>query len=61
VCGECCVLTEGGARTYAICIGCEKGGGRSLRRGWLTVAGWVAGPLVALAVAVLALAWITDR
>jgi hypothetical protein len=61
VCGDCCVLTDGGARTYAICIGCEKRAGRSLRRAWLMVATWIAGPLVALALAVLALAWISGR
>ena len=61
VCGNCCVLTDGGARTYAICVGCDGRGGRSLRRAWLTVATWVAGPLVALAVAVIFLAWISAR
>ena len=61
VCGDCCVLTEGGARIYAICNGCNRRGGRSLRRAWLTVATWVAGPLVLLTVAVLLLAWISGR
>jgi hypothetical protein len=59
VCGDCCVLSEGGARVYAICVACERRGGRSLARGWLVVLGWVAGPLLVLAAAVLALAWIT--
>ena len=57
VCGDCCVLTEGGARTYAICIACDGRAGHSLRRDWLTVVAWVAGPLVLLAIAVAALAW----
>src|SRR5262245_28192803 len=61
VCGDCCVLTEGGARIYAICVGCEGRGGRSLRRAWLTVATWVAGPLALLTLAVLVLAWISSR
>jgi len=61
VCGDCCVLTEGGARIYAICKGCEGQSGRSLRRAWLTVATWVAGPLALLALAVLLLAWISGR
>ena len=37
VCGDCCVLTEGGARVYAICIGCDGRGGRSLKAGWVAV------------------------
>ena len=61
VCGSCCVLTEGGARVYAICIACDRRSGRSLRRAWLTVILWVAGPLVTLALAVLLLAWLTGK
>ena len=61
VCGDCCVLTDGGARTYAICVGCDGRGGRSLRRAWFAVAKWVAGPLVVLAAAVIFLAWISAR
>ncbi len=61
VCGNCSVLTDGGARVYAICIGCDGRSGRSLRRAWLTVIGWVVAPLLALAAAVLLLAWITHR
>jgi hypothetical protein len=59
VCGNCSVLTEGGARVYAICVRCDRRAGRSLRGPWLTVIGWVVGPLLALVVAVLLLAWIT--
>ncbi len=61
VCGDCSVLTEGGARTYAICVRCDGRAGRSLRGAWLTVLAWVMGPLLALAAAVLLLAWITGR
>lgn len=61
VCGDCCVLTEGGAKIYAICLACEGRGGRSLTRGWLVVARWVAWPLLMLLLAVLALAWFTSR
>jgi hypothetical protein len=61
VCGDCCVLTDGGARVYAICLGCDRRGGRSLRRAWLTVGAWIAGPLVALTLAVLLLAWISQK
>ncbi|KYF85946.1 hypothetical protein BE20_30590 [Sorangium cellulosum] len=51
VCGDCCVLTEGGARVWAIC-------GRSLRRGWATVLGWIALPIAALALLVGLLEWL---
>jgi hypothetical protein len=50
------VLTEGGAKLWAICLRCEKRGGRSLRAGWFLVLAWIAVPLVVLLVAVLALA-----
>lgn len=30
VCGECSTLTEGGAKVWAICLACERKGGRSL-------------------------------
>jgi hypothetical protein len=61
VCGDCCVLTEGGARVYAICVACDRRAGRSLRRAWLMVIAWVVGPLLALAAAVLLLAWISGQ
>jgi hypothetical protein len=54
VCGDCCVLTEGGAKVWAICLTCDGRGGRSLQRGWLVVIGWVAAPILGLA-ALLAL------
>ena len=47
-CGECCVLTEGGSKTYAICLACDDRRGRSLRRGWLTVLSWILLPIVGL-------------
>ena len=38
VCGDCCVLTEGGVATWAICLRCDRTRGRSLREGWRGVA-----------------------
>ena len=61
VCGDCCVLTEGGARVWAICLACEDRGGRSLGRGWLTVIGWVAVPILGLAALLALLALISAR
>ena len=56
VCGDCCVLTEGGTRTFAVCLGCERRAGRSLTSGWLGVIGFVLVPIVGLAVALVLLA-----
>lgn len=61
VCGDCCVLTEGGVKLWAICLTCEKKGGKSLSGGWGIVLGWIALPIVALLVAVLFLAYFTRR
>lgn len=58
VCGDCCVLTEGGARVWAICLRCERHGGRSLLRGWAQVGLWVGGPLLLLALAIALLEWL---
>ena len=55
VCGDCCVLTEHGTKTWAICLACDGEGGRSLGRAWGTVVLWVAGPIVVLAVLVILL------
>jgi hypothetical protein len=61
VCGDCCVLTEGGAKVWAICNACEDRGGRSLRRGWGMVIGWILGPIVLLAAIVALLAQLSGR
>jgi hypothetical protein len=61
VCGDCCVLTEGGARVWAICLACEDRGGRSLQRGWVSVIGWIAVPILGLAVLVALLSLLGAR
>ena len=55
VCGDCCVITEKGAKPWAICLTCDRTGGRSLAGGWWRVIAWVAGPIAVLALAVLLL------
>jgi hypothetical protein len=55
------VLTEGGVRTYAICIACNRAVGPSLTRSWLVVIYWVALPLAALFVFVALLALLVPR
>jgi hypothetical protein len=57
-CGDCCVLTEGSAKVWAICLRCEKRGGSSLLPGWALVLGWVALPIVGLALALGLFAWL---
>jgi len=58
VCGDCCVLTSGGATPWAICLECDRRHGRSLRRGWLTVLGWLAKPMLLLVGLYVLLYWL---
>ncbi|MBI3199924.1 MAG: hypothetical protein HYZ29_00190 [Myxococcales bacterium] len=55
VCGDCCVLTEGGARTWAVCLACEDRGGRALGGAWRGLVLWLLGILAVLLVLVVAL------
>ena len=47
-CGDCCVLTDGGATTFAICLRCARGGA-SLHRPWLALVLWLATIILVLA------------
>jgi hypothetical protein len=58
VCGDCCVLTTGGAQRWAVCHECNVSGGASLKRGWSTVLGWLVKPIVGLLVVYLLLRWL---
>jgi hypothetical protein len=49
VCGNCSTLTEGGVRVWAICLACDRKGGRSLSGAWASLALWLTALLVALA------------
>lgn len=42
VCGDCCTLTEGGTKVFAICLDCDRRGGRSLTPAWRGVVGLLA-------------------
>jgi hypothetical protein len=55
LCGDCCVITRHGVSTWAICFRCDRHGGRSLRRAWLGLLGWLGIPLLVLAALVFAL------
>lgn len=50
VCGDCCVLTEGGLETWAICVRCDRRKGRALGGGFRVVVTWLLVVLVALAI-----------
>lgn len=49
VCGDCCVLTEGSVKTWAICLRCDRKKGKSLLGGWALVLTWIAVPILLLA------------
>ena len=61
VCGECCTLTEGGAKVWAICLECDRRGGRSLAAAWGGLLAWIALGLVALAAVTALVGWLTSR
>lgn len=61
VCGDCCVLTEGTAKLWAICLRCERRGGRSLSRSWSLVGAWLLVPLLGLAVVVAVIELVLRR
>ncbi|MFP6685793.1 MAG: hypothetical protein VB934_13820 [Polyangiaceae bacterium] len=57
VCGDCCVLTEGSAKPWAVCLSCDASGGRSLAGGWLVVLQWIGWPILILLLVVIVLSW----
>ena len=61
VCGDCCTLTEGGAKVWAICLDCDRRGGRSLAGAWRGLLVWLGGILAALAAIVAIVGWLTRR
>ena len=57
VCGNCCTLTEGGVKTWAICLECDRKKGRSLFGAWGSFGLFLGLILVVLAAAVALMAW----
>jgi hypothetical protein len=57
VCGDCCTLTEGGVRVWAICLACERRKGRDLKGAWTGLLLWLVAILVGLALAT----WVLGR
>lgn len=61
VCGDCCTLTEGGVRTWAICLECDRKKGRSLGGAWGGLLTFVITILAVLGAVVALLAWLSSR
>lgn len=59
VCGDCCVLTEGGADVHAICVRCDRRGGRDLGVGYRALARSLLLGFLALVAFVVAMIWLT--
>ncbi len=61
VCGECCTLTQGGVRTWAVCLECDRTKGRSLAGAWGGLLLWLGGILAVLAAATALVGWLAAR
>jgi hypothetical protein len=61
VCGDCCTLTEGGVRTWAICLECDRKKGRSLAAAWSSFGAFLVGILLVLGAVVALLGWLSAR
>jgi hypothetical protein len=57
VCGDCCTLTEGGVRVWAICLECDRRKGRKLSGAWRGLLLWLAAIFVGIAV----VTWLVGR
>ena len=58
VCADCCELTEGGVRTWAVCTRCARRRGTSLGGRWMAVLGWVLAPAFVLVAIAAAIIWL---
>ena len=61
VCGECCTLTEGGVKVWAVCLECDRKKGRSLGGAWGGLLAWLGGILAVLAAATALMGWLASR
>jgi len=57
-CGDCCVLVEGTAGQWAICLRCDRRHGRSASRAWVSLGLWMLTPIVGLALLLTILHWL---
>jgi hypothetical protein len=58
VCGECCTLTEGGTRLWAVCLDCDRKKGRSLTGVWRGFGVWLVGLLLVMALVIAILEYV---
>jgi hypothetical protein len=58
LCGDCCIITHGGAKPWAICRDCAATE-TSLARRWASVIAWVMAPIAILVLLLLILGWLT--
>jgi hypothetical protein len=58
VCGDCCELTSGGVKTYAVCTVCVRRGGTSVGSAWWSLLVWVLGFVAVLVAIAGALSWL---
>jgi len=49
LCGDCCIITHGGTKPFAVCRDCAANAGTSLRSGWVSVVLWLLLPIAGLA------------
>jgi hypothetical protein len=61
VCGNCCVLTEGTAGRWAICLDCDRRGGRNAQHGWWSLGAWLLIPIGVLAIVLALLMWLVPH
>lgn len=61
ICGNCCTLTEGSAKVWAICLECDRKKGRSLAPAWVRLVLWLMVPLALLAAATILMGWLASR
>lgn len=61
VCGDCCTLTEGGVRTWAVCLECDRKKGRSLTGAWASFLKFIGAILLGLFAVVALMSWLATR
>jgi len=61
LCADCCVITTGGVKSWAICPQCARRTGSSLSRAWWSLTAWILGLLAALAAIVALLELLARR
>jgi hypothetical protein len=57
VCGDCCVLVDGSAGKWALCLRCERREGHTMRSAWWSLSIWLVTPLLILIALLLVMNW----